>query len=93
MSLNSLRAKVDALIDGVNNLKATGEVDSKLLRMVGKICAQLPDATRPAPEAFEGELLDCLMLVHASLAAKNVTVLNDLSDKFLSTYARRGAEF
>lgn len=94
MSLKTLRAKIDFIIKGLAALQAEGKVDNTLLRMAGKIHAQLPEVTATlATAALEEEVLQCVMMVSVALAAKNTAQLNDLSDKYLSVFGRRGTHF
>jgi hypothetical protein len=91
----TLRSKIDYLITGMEQLQLEqGSVSPKLLRQIGRICSQLPTVFETTQAVQDEELLQCMMLVHSSLTARNAATLNDLTDKYTAAYVKtRGGFF
>ena len=93
MSLSVLRSKVTIILQHLQQLhQGGGQADPPYLRLVNKLCSLLTHANT-SDESTNEDVLQCLAMVYTSLTTKNVAALNDLTDKYMATYARRGTQF
>ena len=93
MSLSVLRSKVSLILQHLHQLDQDGQrVDPKYLRLVNKLGCLLTHADT-TDGTSQDDVLQCLAMVYTSITTKNVAALNELTDKYMATYARRGTQF
>ena len=92
MSLSVLRSKVATILQHLQQIHQDGASDPKFLRLVHKLCSLLSNP-QSSDIKTQDDILECLAMVYTSLTMKNIAALNELTDKYMATFARRGTQF
>lgn len=91
-SINTLNKKVQCIVRYLEGVKAgTIPVDPVLLRKAAKICNMLPTVDSSEFEhTFNSEISDALMTSYLSAVTKTLHSMNEVTDSYVSLFARRG---